>query len=106
MLDLTRATDSLGQVTCPVVHKGTSAVEQVRAGTGHLDSIAEHMCQGRLYHLPGMIGLFTCSVSEAGAEPVRHRRNSKRAQQPLKLLVVEGLLAAKSEHQCTGSLAE
>ncbi len=46
----------LGQVTCPVLHQDTPAVEQVGAGIGRLDPVANHMRQGRLDHLPGMVG--------------------------------------------------
>ena len=43
LFGLARATDPLGQVTRPVLHQDTPAVEQVGAGIGRLD------------HLPGMI---------------------------------------------------
>ena len=63
----------LGQVTRPVVHQDTPAFEQVRAGIGRLDPVPDHMRQGRLDHLPGMIrrptnpvkaftGLYLCRV--------------------------------------------
>ena len=45
----------LGQVTRPVVHQDMPAFEQVRAGIGRLDPVPDHMRQGRLDHLPGMI---------------------------------------------------
>ncbi len=48
LLELARATDPLGQVTCPVVHQDTPAVEQVGAGIGCLDPVPDHMRQGRL----------------------------------------------------------
>ena len=70
MPDLVRATDSLGQVTCPVVHQDTPAVEQVRTGIGRLDTVLDHMCQGRLDYLPGMVGLLGCpdlETSHAGS---------------------------------------
>ena len=101
--DLVGATDSLGQVTRPVVHQDTPALEQVRAGIGRLDLVPDHMRQGRLDHLPGMIGLLGCPIAEAGAEPVRHGRNPKLAQQPPQLLVIERLPLPTGEHQWTGS---
>ena len=55
LLDLVGATDPLGQVTRPVVHQDTPALKQVRASIGRLDPVPDHMRQGRLDHLPGMI---------------------------------------------------
>ena len=55
LLDLVGATDPFGEVTRPVVHQDTPALEQVRAGIGRLDPVPDHMRQGRLDHLPGMI---------------------------------------------------
>ena len=89
LLDLVRATDPLGQVTRPVVHQDSPALEQVRAGIGRLDTVANHMRQGRLDYVPGMVGLLGRPVSEAGAEPVRHRRDPLLADQPPQLAVIE-----------------
>ena len=72
LLDLVGATDPLVQVTRPVVHQDTPSFEQVRTRIGRLDPVPDHMRQGRLDHLPGMIGLLGCPIAEAGAEPVRH----------------------------------
>ena len=47
----------------------------------------------------GMIGLHTCAVAETGAEPVRHGRNPKLADQPPQLLFIEWLPAPKGEDQ-------
>ena len=96
----------LGQVTCPVVHQDTPAFEQVRAGIGRLHPVPDHMRQGRLDHLPGMVRLLTCPIAEAGAEPVRNGRNPKLAQQSPQLLVVERFPAPMGEQQRTGSLPE
>ena len=53
-----------GQVTGPVVHQDTPAFEQLRAGIGRLHSVPDHMRQGRLDHLPGMVRLlFHCPAS-------------------------------------------
>ena len=79
--DLVGATDPVGQVTRPVVHQDTPALEQVRAGIGRLHPVPDHMRQGRLDHLSGMVRLLTRPVPEAGAETVRHGRNPKLAQQ-------------------------
>ena len=49
----------LGQVTRPLVHQDTPAFEQARASIGCLDPVPDHMCQGRLDHLPGMVRLQT-----------------------------------------------
>ena len=57
LFGLARATDPPGQVTRPVIHQDTPALEQVGAGIGRLDPVADHMRQGRLDHLPGVIGL-------------------------------------------------
>ena len=53
--DLVGATDPLGQVTRPVIHQDLPAFEQVRAGIGRLHPVPDHMRQGRLDHLPGMV---------------------------------------------------
>ena len=53
--DLVGATDPLVQVTRPVVHQDTPALEQVRTRIGRLDPVADHMSQGRLDHFPGMV---------------------------------------------------
>ena len=50
----------LVQVPRPVDHQRAPAFEQVRAGIGCLDPVPDHMRQGRLDHLPGMIGFLTC----------------------------------------------
>ena len=53
-----------GQVTRPVAHQDLPAFEQVRAGIGRLHPVPDHMRQGRLDHLPGMIRLlFRCLAS-------------------------------------------
>ena len=52
----------LGQVTRPLVHQCPPAFKQVRAGVGRLDPVLDHMRQGRLDHLSGMIRLLTNSV--------------------------------------------
>ena len=67
LFGLARATDPLGQVTRPVVHQDTPALEQVGAGIGRLYTVPDRMCQGRLDHLPGMIGLLSRPVPETGA---------------------------------------
>ncbi len=103
---LPRATDPPGQVTRPVVHQDTPALEQVRASIGRLDPVADHMRQGRLDHFSGMIRLFGRPVPEAGSEPVRHRRNPLLADRPPQLLVIERLPLPAGEHQRTGSLAQ
>ncbi len=77
VLDLVRASGPLGQITRPVVHQDTPSLEQVGAGMGRLHPVPDHMRQGRLDHLPGMVSLLTCPVPEGRAEPVRHRRNPK-----------------------------
>ena len=63
--------DSLGQVTCPVVHQDTPAVEQVGARIGRLDPVADHMRQGRLDHLPGMVRLQPFGNTGHGPVPRR-----------------------------------
>ena len=45
----------LSQVTRPVVHQDTLALEQFRAGIGRLHPVADHMRQGCFDHLPGMV---------------------------------------------------
>ena len=45
----------LGQVTRPVVHQGTPAVEQVGARIGRLHPVPDHMSWGRPNQLPGMV---------------------------------------------------
>ena len=52
-----------GQVTRPVVHQDTPALEQVRAGIGCLDPVPDDMRQGCLDHLPGMVGQPVSSVN-------------------------------------------
>ena len=50
------------EVTRPVVHQDTPALEQVRAGIGRLHPVPNHMRQGRLDHPPGMVRLPPNSV--------------------------------------------
>ena len=45
------------QVPPPVAHQRTLAFEQVGSGIGRLDPVADHMRQGRLHRLPGMVRL-------------------------------------------------
>ena len=81
----------LGQVTRPVLYQDTLALKQIRARIGRLDPVPDHMRQSRLDHLSRMIGLLTCPVPEAGAEPVQHGGNPKLAQQAPQLAVIEWL---------------
>ena len=67
--DLVGATDPLVQVTRPVIHQDLPAFEQVRAGIGGLHPVPDHMRQGRLDHLPGMVRLLTCPVPESCRVP-------------------------------------
>ena len=64
-----------GQVTRPVVHQDTPPLKQVRAGIDRLHPVPDHMRQGRLDHLPGMVRFLGCPIAEAGSETVRHRRD-------------------------------
>ncbi len=96
----------LGQVTRPIVHQDTLALEQVRAGAGRLHPVPDHMRQGRLDHFPGMVRFLTRPVPEAGAETVRHRRNPKLAHHPPQLMGVERLPAPMGEHQGTVAFPE
>ena len=81
LFGLARATDPPGQITRPVIHQDTPALEQVGAGIGRLDPVANHMRKGRLDHLPGIIRLFGRPVPEAGAETrAAPLRNFKLAQ--------------------------
>ena len=59
LLDLVGAIDPLVQVPRPVVHQDTPSFEQVRAGIGRLHPVPDHMRQGRLDHLPGMVRLLS-----------------------------------------------
>ena len=68
----------LGQATRPVVHQDTAAFEQVRAGIGRLDPVADHMGQGRFDRLPGMVRLLGPSVPETGQAQSRGPRASHR----------------------------
>ena len=65
-----------GQVTRPLVLQRPSALKQVRAGIGCLDPVPDHMRQGCLNHLPGMICLFSRPVPAAGPETVRRDRTA------------------------------
>ena len=60
-----------GRVTRPVVHRDTPALEQVRAGIGRLHVVPDHIRQGRLNHLPGMIRLRPFGNSAHGPVPRR-----------------------------------
>ena len=80
LLDMVRATDPLGQVTRPVVHQDTPAFEQDRAGIGCLYPVPDHMRQGRLDHLSGMIRLQL--FGNTGHGPVPRRRGDESEQEP------------------------
>ena len=69
LFDLVRAAHPLVQVTRPVVHQDTPTFEQVGAGIGRFDPVPDHMRQGRLDHLPGMVRLLTCPVPESCRVP-------------------------------------
>ena len=68
----------LSQVTRPVVHQDTPPLEQVRAAVGRLDTVADHMCQGRLDHLPRMVRLQPFGNSGHGPVPRRHGDKSEK----------------------------
>jgi len=65
-----RLSTRAGHVAAPVIHEPAPALEQVGAGIGRLDPILDHMRQGRLNHLPGMVGFLSRPVPEAGATAV------------------------------------
>ena len=44
-------------LVCPFLHQDRTEIEQARAGIGRLHPTADHMRQGCLDHLAGMIGL-------------------------------------------------
>ena len=44
-----------GQEPGPLLHQDPAALEEVRASIGRLEPVPDHMRQGRLDHLPGMI---------------------------------------------------
>ena len=69
----------LGKVTCPVVHQDTPALEQVRARIGRLHPVPDHMRQGRLDHLPGMVRLQL--FGNTGHGPVPRRRGDESEQE-------------------------
>ncbi len=69
----------LGQVPRPVVHQPAPPLEQVRAGIGRLDPVADHMGQGRLFHLPWMIRLRP--FGNTGHGPVLRRRWDESKQE-------------------------
>lgn len=50
------------EVGSPVLHQRAPAFEQVRAGKGHFDSVADRMRRGQVDHLPGMVRLPKNSV--------------------------------------------
>ncbi len=54
--------DQADEETRTVLHQDTPALEQVRAGMGHVHPVADHMRQGRLDHLPGMVRRLKNSV--------------------------------------------
>ncbi len=60
-----------GQVTRPVVHQDTAALEQVRAGIGCLHPVPNDMRQGRLDDLPGMVRLQPFGNTGHGPVPRR-----------------------------------
>ena len=94
------------QVTRPIVHQPSPAIEQVRPPVGCFDLVADLVRQRRLRHLARMIGLLNRPEPEAGAEPVQHRCNAKLAQQEAQLAVIEWLPVPAGEHQRTGFLAQ
>ena len=71
--------DPLGQVARPVVHQDTPALEQVRAGIGHLNPVPDPMRHGRLDHLPGMICPWQSPWQSL--DPVPRRRGNESEQE-------------------------
>ena len=76
----------LCQITRPVVHQPAPALEQVRAGVGRLDRVADHMRQGRLDHFPGKVRLQPFGIQVTVPFPVHAGMNrSKKQAHPMTL---------------------
>ena len=58
----------------PVIHKDTPALEQVRAGIGYLDPVADHMRQGRLDNLQGTAKDFQSKWVRCREDPLQGER--------------------------------
>ena len=76
---MSRVPRPLGQVTRPVVYQDTPAVEQDGAGIGWLYPVPDHMRQGRLDHLPGMVRLQP--FGNTGHGPVPRSRGDESEQE-------------------------
>ena len=74
-----RLSTPTGQVAGPVIHESAPPLEQVRAGIGRLDPVLNHMGQGRLDHLPGMVGLQ--QFGNTGHGPVPRRLGDESEQE-------------------------
>ena len=69
----------LGQVTRPVVHQDTPALEQVQAGIGRLDLVPDCMRLDRLDHLLEMVCLQP--FGNSGHGPLPRRRGDESEQE-------------------------
>jgi len=57
-------------VCFPILHQGSSLLQQGATGIGRLGLVLELMGQGMLNDLPRMAGFFTCPIPEGGSEAV------------------------------------
>ena len=75
------------EVGGPVVHEPSPPREQVRAGVGRLDDLAQ------------MVRLLGRPVAETGTEPVRDDRNAALFEQQAQLLEIQPPAAPAGEHE-------